>query len=52
MRAYAAEGRRSEAVRQYQRCERILREDLSVAPAPETAALLQSILNASCRSQE
>jgi DNA-binding SARP family transcriptional activator len=52
MRSYAAEGRRSEAVRQYQRCERILREDLSVAPAPETAALLQSILNASCRSQE
>jgi DNA-binding SARP family transcriptional activator len=52
MRAYAAEGRRSEAVRQYQRCERILREELSVAPAPETAMLLQSILNASCGSQE
>ncbi len=52
MRAYAAEGRRSEAVRQYQRCERILREELSVAPAPETATLLQSILNASCGSQE
>jgi DNA-binding SARP family transcriptional activator len=46
MRAYAAEGRRSEAVRQYQRCERILREELSVAPALETAALLQSILTA------
>lgn len=51
MRAYAAEGRRSEAVRQYQRCERILREELSVAPAPETAALLQSILSAGCRPQ-
>ncbi len=52
MRAYAAEERRSEAVRQYQRCERILREELSVAPAPKTAMLLQSILNASCGSQE
>lgn len=52
MRAYAAEGRRGEAVRQYQRCERILREELSVAPAPETADLLQTILNSSYRSQE
>ena len=52
MRAYAAEGRRGEAVRQYQRCERILREELGVVPAPETAALLETILNSGCNSRK
>src|SRR5258708_2942028 len=44
MRAYAAEGRRSEAVRQYQRCERVLLEELGVPPMPETTNLLEAIL--------
>ena len=44
MRAYTDEGRRSEAVRQYQRCERTLREELGVAPTSETTHLLQTIL--------
>lgn len=45
MRIYAAQGRRSEALRQYQLCERILAEELSVHPMPETMSLFQAILN-------
>jgi len=45
MRAYAAQGRRSEALRQYQLCARILVEELGVQPMPETISLFQAILN-------
>lgn len=45
MRAYAAQGRRSEALRQYQLCARILDEELGVQPMPETISLFQAILN-------
>jgi DNA-binding SARP family transcriptional activator len=45
MRAYAAQGRRSDALRQYQLCARILAEELSVQPMPETISLFQAILN-------
>ncbi len=45
MRIYAAQGRRSEALRQYQLCERILAEELGVQPMPETMSLFQAILN-------
>jgi DNA-binding SARP family transcriptional activator len=45
MRAYSALGRRSEALLQYQLCARILAEDLSVQPMPETISLFQAILN-------
>ena len=45
MRIYAAQGRRSEALRQYRQCERILAEELSVHPMPETMNLFQAILN-------
>ncbi len=45
MRIYAAQGRRSEALRQYQLCERILAEELSVHPMPKTMSLFQAILN-------
>lgn len=45
IRAYAAQGSRSEALRQYQRCERILAEELGVQPMPETVSLFQAILN-------
>jgi len=41
---YAAQGRRSEALQQYQRCERILREELGVQPLPETMLLFSALL--------
>jgi DNA-binding SARP family transcriptional activator len=44
MRINLAAGRRSEALRQYQRCERVLAEELNVAPMPETISLFHSIL--------
>src|SRR5712692_3913974 len=44
MRAYAAQGRRSDALRQYHNCEQILMEDLNVAPMPETLQIYQDIL--------
>ncbi len=45
MRAYAAQGRRSEALQQYQLCACILAEELGVQPMPETISLFQAILN-------
>jgi len=45
MRAYAAQGRRSEALLQYQLCLRILAEELDAQPMPETTSLFQAILN-------
>jgi DNA-binding SARP family transcriptional activator len=44
IRIYSAEGRRSEALRQFHRCERILAEELGVSPMPETMQLLQTLL--------
>ncbi len=41
---YAAQGRRSEALQQYQRCVRVLREDLDVQPLPETILVFQTLL--------
>ncbi len=37
-------GRRDEALRQYERCRAILREELDVEPSPETLALLKTML--------
>ncbi len=45
MRIYATAGHRSEALRQYQRCERILAEELNVSPMPETVNLFHTLLN-------
>jgi DNA-binding SARP family transcriptional activator len=45
MRINVKAGRRSEALRQYQRCERILAEELDVSPMPETVGLFHSILS-------
>ncbi len=45
MRAYAAEGRRTDALRQYQRCQQILDEELGISPLPETIELSQMIQN-------
>lgn len=44
MQIYAAQGRRSEAMQQYQHCERILRQELAVQPLPETVQLFQTLL--------
>jgi len=43
MRLHASAGDRAEAVRQYQVCERLLRDELGVAPTTETNALLEEI---------
>ena len=43
MRLLALDGRRSEALAQYDACARLLREELDVAPAPETIALRDRI---------
>ena len=45
MRAYTAQGRRSEALRQYRRCVRILTEELGMQPMFKTMSLFQTILN-------
>ena len=45
MRAHVGAGRRAEALRQYQYCERVLDEELGVQPTPETMALYRSILH-------
>ena len=42
--AYAANGQRGEALRQYHRCEQVLSEELELSPMPETIELFQSIL--------
>lgn len=44
MRAYAAQGRRGDALRQYYYCEQVLLEELSIAPMPETTQIYQAIL--------
>lgn len=45
IRAHVGAGRRAEALRQYQRCERVLAEELGVQPMPETTALSSAILH-------
>jgi len=45
IRAYAAQGRRSEALRQYLQCQRILGEELGVQPMPETQRFFQTLMN-------
>ena len=47
MRASAASGKRSKALRCYQQCQQALAEELDVAPTPETQQLLQTILHGS-----
>jgi DNA-binding SARP family transcriptional activator len=47
MRAYVALGRRNEALRQYQRCQQVLDEELSVQPLPETTKLFHELVTGS-----
>ena len=44
MHIHVAQGHRSEALQQYHRCERILREELGALPLPETTGLFQTLL--------
>lgn len=44
MRAHAAAGDRAEALRTYEDCRTLLREELGVSPAPETQAAYQALL--------
>jgi DNA-binding SARP family transcriptional activator len=43
MRAYSATGRRTDALRQFQRCKRSLNEEMGIEPASETIALFQRL---------
>ncbi len=43
MRLYAASGQQAAALRQYQTCERVLREELGASPGRETAELCRAI---------
>jgi len=43
MRLYAGSGQQAAALRQYEMCERVLREELGVSPSRETRALCQAI---------
>ena len=45
MRLYWRSGQRSSALRQYEACARLLRDELGIAPDPQTQALYQRILN-------
>jgi len=45
MRLYALNGRRHEALRQYQQCVDALSAELGVPPEPETTAIYEQILN-------
>ncbi|MCO6451890.1 MAG: AAA family ATPase [Caldilineales bacterium] len=47
MEAYANQGNRSEALRRYDHLQRILQQELSVEPLPETQALRAAILDGS-----
>ncbi len=42
---YALAGRRADALAQYERCRRVLREELNADPLPETVALYERIRN-------
>lgn len=44
MHTYSTQGRRSEALRAYQRCRQLLLEELGVEPMPETVNLFHRIL--------
>ncbi len=50
MRAHAALGHRSQALRAYERCRRNLREDLDAAPSPELQRLYHELSDAGARA--
>ncbi len=50
IKAYAAAGRRGDALAQYERCKQTLREALGVSPSPETLALIERVNSAATTS--
>jgi len=46
MRAHAAAGNRSAALRAYERCRQLLADELGVSPSPQTEAVYLDILRA------
>lgn len=46
MEAHAAAGNRAEALRVYERCRRLLAEELGAYPSPETESIYRSLLDA------
>src|SRR5262249_42318173 len=46
MRMLRDQGNRAEALRVYERCRRLLRDELGVSPSPETEALYLTLLKA------
>jgi SARP family transcriptional regulator, regulator of embCAB operon len=46
MEAHAAAGNRAEALRVYERCRRLLADELGAYPSPETDAVYRALLNA------
>jgi DNA-binding SARP family transcriptional activator len=52
IRIYAAQGRRHEALQQYQRCERLLGDELGVQPLPETLLVLQHLLTSEASKEK
>ena len=45
MKAHAAAGNRAEALRVYERCRRLLAEELGAYPSPETESIYRQLLN-------
>jgi len=52
MRLYVRLGQPLAALRQFYRCQAILREELGIAPAPETTALCRDILDEHIKTEE
>lgn len=50
MRVYAAAGERAEAIRTYDRCRKLLADELGVEPAPQTEAVYGEVLDAAPRA--
>ena len=46
MRLLAEQGNRAEALRAYERCRRLLRDELGISPSAETEALYMTLLRA------
>ncbi len=46
MRAHEAAGNRAEALLVYERCRRLLAEELGADPAPETVKVFEEVLRA------
>jgi DNA-binding SARP family transcriptional activator len=50
MRVYALQGRRNDALREYQRCQQVLLDELGMQPMPETVAVRDAIVRGELHS--